>query len=446
MDKKETLLFYCHNRIRIHEVIILTKELNKYYNVCILINKEKSISELLTSENLCFIEIDVNSRFVSTLINNPIIKKIKKKSLGMYLHELIFTYKFYQEKKYFKSLIGNLNFSLFLTLSDRHLSTIEYALSKVVKELNKKILIPYTVFACPDGYISGIKNNKNYMLTSDSSFYQKYIFNKYKKYQYKGYYTYPAFLYEVLSKNKVLSKNPWVLGAGLADKTIVANLQILNDYKKRSPDGCYRIVSDISYLSIIKSLEKKSFKKEFIMKNKLDKDKKIVIFAPGPWNELNYFTKEEYLLYLEDYIKNINSFSEFNLVLSLHPSMDFDNYKYLIEKFDICIPNDSLSSYISVADIYITYLSSTIFWSTILGIKTIVLNEIIGKNMFNFLNSPIVLNSKENFSLEFRKLIETDKIDYSHDWNLLSKNISFNNNMIELYKKEIDELISQEIK
>ncbi|MCG3688113.1 hypothetical protein ACN4FE_07705 [Aliarcobacter butzleri] len=388
-----------------------------------------------------FIILKPNLTFLDKLLNNKYLQAIKQSSIGQYIHQKIFELKYNISYRYISKEFLYKNYNLLIVCSDRHLNVMEYVLMKYSKNKNINILIPYLVYTAPDGYITGIKNNKNYTMTENDYFYKKYIFNKFKHLSFKNYHAYQPFFYMFLYNKKLLSNNPWVLGAGLATKTLVCNKKVFNEYIANNPFGNYEIIGDLTYLKLQKSLNDKSIRSNIYNEYNL-KNKKNLIYAIPPYIELGMVKKETYTKRIEINLKSLQNFKDrYNILISLHPSMNYLDYKYLEDIFDIKIIKQELSTFLHTSDLYVTYPSSTVMWSVLLGIKTLILGDIVNDNLYGDLKTPIFLTKFKNIN-KIVKYIQNSYIpDFKDDWKILSKESCFHNNLEQDYYNIIDSMI-----
>jgi len=440
---KKNILIYCHSHTRLNEIILLEHELKIFYEVIILIKNDLLSIQKLLQENCKFIIINIEMKYLSHLLNTSFISKIKLSTVGMLLHELLFEIRFRLEYEYIKKILSKIDYSLLITISDRHLNTLEYVIMKYTKDNKKKILIPFLYQTSPDGYISSIYNEPKFTLVHNSSLYQKIVFNRYKTYMYKNTHSFLAFFYRIYSRHQVLTKNPWVLGAGLSDITLVSNQKQYDDYKILNPDGNYKIIGDISYTNIINKANDKGFKKDIKLKYNLQ-NKKNIIYSVGQWFELKHCSLEEQYQIIEEKLNAlIIHKKEFNILISLHPSMNKNNYLFLEQKYNIKIVDEKLSDIIYIADFFICVTSATILWSTILGIKTFILSDYYELNTYNYLSSPFIFYKNENIHQKLYNFLYSYQPEFENDWKLLSKELVFNTNIGLRYHQTIENLLSE---
>lgn len=436
---KQTILIFIHYPRRIQEIMILYNTLIKKYNVEILIEDNLEAIEKLSIMDTNFSILKPNLTFLDKLLNNKYLQSIKQSSIGQYIHQKFFELKYNISYRYISKEFLYKNYNLLIVCSDRHLNVMEYVLMKYSKNKNINILIPYLVYTAPDGYITGIKNNKNYISSENDYFYKKYVFNKFKHLSFKNYHVFQPFFYMFLHNKRLLSSNPWVLGAGLATKTLVCNEKVLEEYKANNPCGDYEIIGDLSYLKLQKSLDDKDVKNYLYSEYSL-KNKKNLIYAIPPYIELGMVEKESYKKRIELNLKSLQSLKEeYNILVTLHPSINYFDYKYLENLYNIKIIKQELSYFLHIADLYITYPSSTVIWSTLLGIKTLILGDIVDINIFEDLHTPIFLTNFASIDKDVNYILNDYQPNFTKDWEMLSKEKVFHKNLerdyIEIVKK-----------
>ena len=73
-------------------------------------------------------------------------------------------------------------------------------------------------------------------------------------------------------------------------------------------------------------------------------------------------------------------------------------------------------------------------WSVIVGVKTIVIDFYnLDYSCFNFLTTLVIVNDKDDFIQSLKHIIGSD-IDFTHDWNLLSKDFVFDGKTFSRYE------------
>jgi hypothetical protein len=204
-----------------------------------------------------------------------------------------------------------------------------------------------------------------------------------------------------------------------------------------------KILGDISYIPLYDSfINKENNKKEIIKKYKLKHDK-IIIVGLANWWEHNLSDEETHWNIVFNTIEaTIQHQNNYSIILTLHPSMDINNYIFLEKKYNINILQERLMKVLPIADIYVSDQSSTVPWALICGIKTLVICYYKNLNLFNHFDSLFYAKNKNEVSSKLIQLIDTN-IDFTHDWKLLSKDKVFNKYIAQNYIDAINELINR---
>jgi hypothetical protein len=119
--------------------------------------------------------------------------------------------------------------------------------------------------------------------------------------------------------------------------------------------------------------------------------------------------------------------------------MNEKNYKYLEKKFNCRILDERLSDSLPSADLFIATYSSTVTWSILCGIKTVIVDFYGFKyTMYDFLKSIRKVEEKEKFISTLENTL-TENIDFSKDWEMLSKDRVFDGKTMQRYINLINE-------
>ena len=91
------------------------------------------------------------------------------------------------------------------------------------------------------------------------------------------------------------------------------------------------------------------------------------------------------------------------------------------------------------ADLFVATYSSTVIWSVLCGIRTVVVDFYGFKyTMYDFLQSIRKVEEKEKFISTLKNSL-TESIDFSKDWEILSKDRVFDGKTIQRYINLIKE-------
>ncbi|MEK9727588.1 MAG: hypothetical protein VW397_05730, partial [Candidatus Margulisiibacteriota bacterium] len=234
-----------------------------------------------------------------------------------------------------------------------------------------------------------------------------------------------------------LSNYPWQIGAGLVTNVCVDSQNTWNRYHLNGLDKeKLNLVGETNHPDIYRGFKNKDeIKAKILGKYGMASEKKCIIcslpqlyehgFADEAthWEEMNFLTK---------------SLSEHcNLLISLHPKMNRNSYVFLEKKFGVRILNEPLKNVIAIADLFVATFSSTIYWSILCEVPSIVV-DFYGFNYdaFDFFSSIDIVKEKTALSeIVFKKL--HSKTDFQNDWKELSRDVIFNDQTINRYFKLI---------
>lgn len=439
--------------LRVQDLVNIALKIRDEFEVLFIVS-DNTYEELLIKHNINYICLHcenspyyVRKSYSHQIMRSKYIGKflnfIKPSSIGQIIWQQIF----YNDYQYYYKILSNIYNKLYInilvTINDRFYYPIEMALLKISKERKIPIVIPYIMNYNPDTSYLMLKDNPKYMLTKNSSLFQKIIFSKYKKQAFKNLYFLPSFLFVALERFKTLSKTPWVNGGGLSDIVIMSNeigtksnLKLGIDKKK------LKILGDISLESIYNTYKNKALiKKDILNKYHLSDNKKVMIISLANWWEHNMADKKTHFDIVYHTIESALKFeTEYNFLLILHPSMNINDYKFLENKYNIKIATEKTMYLLPIADIYITNYSSTVAWSILCNIKTLIVGYHQKLHIYDDFNSIEIVIEKTNLEKQLFTLINS-KIDFNHDHKLLSRELVFNDQVSLRYKNLFHKLI-----
>jgi len=393
------------------------------------INKFKDfVKKFLRPENISILRIVVNKINSSIFFTNALFRQEKE-----YLLDL--------EKKYIilSKLVADNKIDVLLLNGDRHLG-YEPIFLKIAKVNKIPSIVPYLVdFADKNrllASVSMIKINKNTLFVS------RYIIKSQENLTYKieeNSYYYPHPIANALKKFGVLTSNPYVMGCGKVDILCLNNNYYKNLYIKNGViNKKIRVLGDISYDRLYTRLaNKKKIKEVIIKKYDLDNQKKIIVIGLPQLGEHNLLPWDQHWEEINFLVNSACNLKQ-NILISLHPKMDKNNYEFLESKFCCKILEEKLVNVLPIADLFVASYSSTVVWSILCGIKTIVV-DFYGLNltMYDFLISIKKLHIKDELIPVLKSTLDNE-VDFSMDWHNLSRDDVFDGNTIQRYIKLIE--------
>lgn len=432
----ENLILKSSDKFRIF--FYISPAVSEKYNTYLQEFNFKIINNIDTesTKKTSFIDF-IKLKIINKLLNSIFIKfgfVLKYRPFDKYQRRIEANYLKDLNKKYISiiEIFNKNNFNLVFINGDRHLG-VEPVFLKICSELKIPTLIPYMTFLTePESLAEG---KKNYGLKR-SVFISDYFLSsemKFKKQKFNNKFYYPHYIANSLFKFGTLSEFPWVIGRGKSDYLCLPNLYLKKYYiKKGVKVEKIKVIGDVAYDLLYKNYNSK-FK---ILNNTLKKynlmSKKIVIVALPqlaehgilPWNK--HWEEVDFLL---SSIDKLNC----NIIISLHPKMNRKSYLFLEKKYNCLISEERLLNILPIADMFIATYSSTVLWSVLCGIKTLVVDfYCLNHRIFDFLESVKIATNKQTF-VDLLKKIELQEVDFASDWESLSRDQVFDGKTIERY-------------
>jgi hypothetical protein len=393
------------------------------------------------------------------------LKEVVKKSLGLkqisilrkYLNILKNTIFFTnrlcrQEKKYLldlenkyiilSKLVTDNKIDILLLNGDRHLG-YEPIFLKISQEYHIPSILPYLVdFADKDRIFTDdvvTKKIKNNIFISEYIIKSQYNLN-YRIEENSYYYSHP--IGNALNKFGVLTSNPYVMGCGKSDILCLNNnyykdLYIQNGVKIDK----IRVLGDISYDALYRRfVNKDNIKKEIILKYSLNSKKQIIIVGLPQLGEHKFLPWDRHWEEINFLMSSLDNLEQ-NILISLHPKMDKKQYEFLELKYGCKILEENLVNILPIADVYVAFYSSTVVWSILCGIKTIVVDFYeLNWTMYDFLTSIEKVCNKSDL-MTVLNLALNKEIDFTQDWKNLSKDDVFDGKTIQRYINLIESVV-----
>ena len=413
--------------------------IKKYKNIkYILIGKTNDNASSNFQKNSLFKNIKEGCKKIHFISNSSLYEFIK---IFLYLKQLEGMYKKCKRifLEYFPDVI--------IVNGDRHFG-IEQVILKLGRENNIKNIIPYLVYSDSESCTNLRRGYSLREFSNNLPLIAKYIFKKYPSqvldYNNKKYFFYTLSVILALDKFGTLSKNPWEMGCGLADLVCVDNENTYQRYlSNHVPKKKLKLIGDVVYSNLYNIyLKKEKIRNSIIKKYNLFFNKKIILISLPQLAEHNFFDWGKHWIEINFLVKSLANLNE-NLLISLHPKMDFDKYSFLEKKHKCKIVKENLSDFLPIADLFIATYSSTIVWAVLCGINSIIV-DFYGLNlhMYDYLETPRIIKRKGELLSVAQELLSL-KQNYFHDWKQLSRSIVFNDKTIRKYNDLILEVINE---
>jgi len=429
------LLFLPSNQTALHGMVQLYKEAEKRGHICKLLieprikfNGDYQVIELEVPDN------GVPDKRKSSFHLNPILSLLPDflKKLLRLIKNIIST-QFNKENKEIRNWIkiqkqreNETSTILELekpdivyTYGDRH-GGYEPALIKQSKKRNIPVVIPPIAYATDkEGLLVSARKlsatNGSICVTNDKEFKKKYPLQwVHDELTGEDYSYYPRWMVIARDRCGVLPKNPWTLGGG--DSTIICadseKTQTRFIHNGVKPEKIL-VTGHFNHDKLRKLYHKCDELREHLLeKYSLERHQKMVIIGLPQLAEhgiCDWDTHWHEIRFLLQTIKECNT----NTLVSLHPKMDIEKYKFIAKDYGLEIAEESLVEILPAADIFAATFSSTVQWAVLCRIPAIVFDFYsLNYTMYDFLSGVQIINKKENLFPALKKLID-DEIYYN---------------------------------
>jgi len=328
-----------------------------------------------------------------------------------FLKALFLTVRAYRrELKYIDNLINTINPTIVILAADN----VWYNTSSFIKCAHRKkipsVIIPQWMAGAREP-AEFIYNNPNYGMTILNKF-AAILFPKWAiTYGGKKLLRLPAM--QVLAKQLLGldPKRPWILHSSRAD-VIALESEAMKIYCENEglEKEKLKIVGSISNDTIFHIASNIKTERDKILRELNLEIQKPVILSPLPPDFLyvqggrSECEFSDYKKLVEFWIKSLAESKRFNVIMSLHPSVNVDKLKY-VEKWGVKISTRSIAELIPICDLFVASVSATIQWAIAAGKP--VLNYDVYKYRYHDYDDAkgvITVESKKDFIKYLNKL------------------------------------------
>jgi hypothetical protein len=455
-NRKKILMYPCNNDLRLKEYINLANTIKESFDILFLIflntrDAQRDI-KLLQDNNLEYkiITTDIKIKSSSILAYEKIAKVLrvdnillsKDHSLGQLYHKKLFLDIYKNGSDAVDSLLKEESIDIVMMTQDSGWSPVGTALLSLSKIYGYKVVLPYLMYHAEEGTYQTLLGNKKYQNSPDVNLYQRYIFNKHKDIEYKGYHYLPAFLIDVLDTLGVLSTYPWRFGFNpLTTKLFVPNIGIYNEVVDIGLDkDRVSIMPDVSYIELYKAYStKESIKESLISKYNL-KNRKFILFSVSNFYHHQLMSKEEELAYIKNICKELSKFSdEYNILISLKPVMKREDYSFFEDEFGFVILDEKIMNIMPIADLFVVTYSSTILWAVLCNVKVLMIDYMYSLDSYYEYDSIQKLTDEDKLYESIKDTLSSE-VDFSIDYKNISRDEVFNDNIAQKYINELNSL------
>jgi hypothetical protein len=384
----------------------IIKNSNKFEPILILYTYptvQRDLSRCKNTDIKCYLKTDLLNVSSSLILINKFKKIINYILLKVFRrHAEIFSFiDIFNERKEVKIILLTINPSLIILGGDMVGYDTSFYIQIAHRNKIKAIVIPSTMS-------NGLEQAEAYYLN------ERYLCNTplkkifckfYPKWVrvHKGRNIMREFIGRIVAMEllRVSPPLPWIFNSGYSD-IIGSESEAMIDYYADCgiPREQFFLTGSPADDVLYNGLNNKEVLKEKLYKKfKFNQDKPLLLSALPP--DSLYFKGgrpecdfNSYNEIVEFWIKSISNANNFNILVCLHPAVNFNDFKY-IENFGVSLAKENTADLIPLSDLYVASVSSTIRWAIACGVP--VLNYDIYKYRYtDFLEVEGVITIEKN--------------------------------------------------
>ncbi len=185
---------------------------------------------------------------------------------------------------------------------------------------------------------------------------------------------YYAWQIRALHALDMLPSNPWVMGANSANYLMVRGEAEKLDCIEYGVDSEKLIVTgDPDYDVLYDLMQDKPTSREYLYQHyRLDSTKQLIVVSLPQTLEHKILPEDEHWKLIRAICKGVSQQGS-NVLLSLHPKMDYEHYRFLEKEFPCKIATQPLREIIIACDVFIASQgSSTLLWAVLCNIPGVI--------------------------------------------------------------------------
>jgi hypothetical protein len=290
--------------------------------------------------------------------------------------------------------------SAIVVAADRN-TGIEPSIIKIAKSRQIVTVIPPIAFAASkEGLMIVRREHAGHIVTNENAFKMRFPSQWVKDpVTCQDVSFYSISLTHAYSELKMLSPQPWVMGAGLTD-WILADSEFVAERYLASGVPAEKIVitGHMEHDRVAETIARRSEVRRILeQKYRLATQKKIIILPLTNWAEHNFMPQDWHWRECE-FLCQVAVEQDANVLVPLHPTQKREDYLRLEALFpSVRVLEEPLSEVLGVADVYLTGLgSSTVLWAVMVGIPVVIADHYHEKDHMHMgLPGVLYVQSKE---------------------------------------------------
>lgn len=186
---------------------------------------------------------------------------------------------------------------------------------------------------------------------------------------------YPGGVARALAVHGLLRGNPWIMGGSSRAQIAVDGPETRERYLEYGIEpGRISVIGQPSHDELYESWRQRPVLRTSLQERyRLPAGRKLVICAVPQLGEHSILPWERHWAEVR-YLVAALCRTEQNVLLSLHPKSDFDQYDFLPGEYGCALAREPLREILPAADVFVASYSSTVMWALLCEIPTIVVD------------------------------------------------------------------------
>lgn len=368
-------------------------------------------------------------------LGDLVLNAIEYNSLACFLREKRVVLRYNAQIRETHRLFDILQPDIVLAWGDRHLD-LELPALVVARRRNVKVLLPYVSFSSYRSLLWSRRLFGEPKRWTPFSLYRFIANLRLSAMTREGYFFQEPHVLYALKKLGALSRNPWTIGCGLSHVVCVDSAMTLRRYIAEGvPAEKLCVIGSPEFDSLYQGMASRAALRQRIAgRYKLVPSKGIIIIALPQFAEQGVLSWSDHWSEIRYILAQLSQTGR-SILVSLHPRVEYDSYRFLEDEFSVRLSVEPLKKILPAADAFVAANSSTLVWAVLCGIQAFML-DCYGLESSDFKKFKSI-TSLENRASLLRDLMEglTAEANFAEDWEMLSRDGVFDGGVIERYRK-----------
>jgi len=195
------------------------------------------------------------------------------------------------------------------------------------------------------------------------------------------------------------------------------------------------IVGDVYYDDVSNSLSQKDYLEPALRKKyALNPDKKIIVLAMPQYAEQGVLNWKDHWGEIDRVLQSTIETGH-NVLISLHPRMDPQDYAFLESKYPCHIAEERLAEFLPIGDVFVALYSTTIIWAVLCGIPSVIMDfHKLSGDIADDLHTLSIVTEHSALKSTIEKTLTDNTVDFRPDWRALSRNDIFDGKTVQRYR------------